>query len=224
MKKVKICRSLKLGNISREDLLDLRYADLAEIRMDFFQGSYDALINEFHEAVKIAKDEVKRIIATNRSRAEGGFFSGNEAERIATLLDVIELVDYVDIELKTPEKYLKKILKKAKENDVKVIVSYHDFEKTPIKEEIKNIFEKETKIGDIGKVAFKVNKPEDILAIYSALVEMRKKQVIGIPMGNPLARILSGIFGSSIIYSGNLAPGQLAAKDTKEMLKWMSTA
>ena len=62
--------------------------------------------------------------------------------------------DYIDVEIHRGKEIVSEVVSKAKENGVKVIGSYHNFEKTPSQEELTDVLEEARELGvDIGKAA-----------------------------------------------------------------------
>lgn len=97
-------------------------ADFIEVRLDRLK-EYDSLID-------IASHARTPMIATNRSPEHKGDFSGTEIERQEKLLDAARNgFEYVDLELTTPK--LKNLVEKMRKTKVKLIISFHDFDKTP---------------------------------------------------------------------------------------------
>ncbi|MBI3755032.1 MAG: type I 3-dehydroquinate dehydratase, partial [Deltaproteobacteria bacterium] len=127
---------VKLGNIPRiaavimdgEDKKAIAQAkrngaDLLELRIDCFKRQDAAYVQ------KILKDIQTKdipIIATIRSKAEGGNTDIEDRERLALFEDIIPLVNAVDIELGS-KKILKDVINKAHKSHKKVIISYHNF-------------------------------------------------------------------------------------------------
>ena len=127
---------------SSERAIDLG-ADILEFRIDTLENP------DSSEIQQLIIDIDHPIIATNRMKSEGGFFSGREEERISILIKAAEYADIVDIELQTRDKLRGKVIKASKSN----IISYHDFKKTPTFEELLDVVKKEKEIGDIAKFA-----------------------------------------------------------------------
>ena len=109
--------------------------DLFEVRIDIIGDGWQELVEQLK----------KPWIATNRTIDEGGNWAGNEARRIEGLLQAIELgADMVDVEFRT--KNLKNIVPLVKKR-VKCILSFHDVNKTPPLNEMKEIVQKQLKAG-----------------------------------------------------------------------------
>jgi len=121
--------------------------------------------------------------------------------------------DFIDIEAESGEK--ERVIEKAKLNGCKVIVSTHDFEKTP--EDLSELVEL-TKGGDISKIVTTANSESDCKNILTLL---GKEQRIAFCMGElgRETRIKAPLCGSFLTYSGNIAPGQLSTKEIVKKLR-----
>ena len=83
-----------LGKDAEEGVLAAGDSDMIELRLDL-------IATDPIEAIKaVRKATIKPIIATNRLKAEGGKFEGNERERCELLIQASIYADYVDIELR----------------------------------------------------------------------------------------------------------------------------
>ena len=188
-------------------------ADAVEVRIDLYDGSIEDI-----------KDVSLPVIATNRPEWEGGEFTGEEKERIEELKKAMQYAEAVDIELDA-EDFHEEILEKAAEEEVKVIVSSHDFEKTPEKEDMIETLEKAGEIGDIAKIAVKAEETADSLKLLKA-AEEADTDVAAMAMGGPgsYTRIVSPKHGSKITYASlgeKTAPGQLSVEEVAETWKML---
>jgi len=195
---------------SAERAIDLG-ADILEFRIDTLENP------DSSEIQQLIIDIDHPIIATNRMKLEGGFFSGTEEERISILIKAAEYADIVDIELQTLDKLRGKVIKASKSN----IISYHDFKKTPTFEELLDVVKKEKEIGDIAKFAVMANNYKDTLTVLKVLLEVQN--TIGISMGEigKYTRVVAPLFGSPITFASidkESAPGQLDIETTRNIL------
>ena len=70
------------------------------------------------------------VIATNRLAAEGGHWSGSEAERRALLEEALALgADFLDLELAADPAWRRDLWQRR--GEAKIILSWHDFSGTP---------------------------------------------------------------------------------------------
>lgn len=205
-------------------------ADILEIRLDLLE------IRDFKQAVKLLnaiKNEVELpLIITNRSRNEGGKWRGREEERISLLINLLSLeniTDAVDIELSAEKKDRDKVLKAAKEAEKKVIISSHNFSKTPSFQEMEVILEKAFLEGaDIAKLAVMPQAAKDVLDLLKLSLQFREtgKTICTIAMGRLGAhtRVIAPFYGSALTYASVksttvTAPGQLPVNELKKMME-----
>ncbi|HHT18353.1 MAG: type I 3-dehydroquinate dehydratase [Euryarchaeota archaeon] len=186
-------------------------ADLLELRIDFLLDPDPQKVIHLLEEINFP------LIATNRTREEGGYFRGSEVERTDILLETADYVDFIDIELHTDAKYKLKVINASKS----AIISFHDFQKTPPIHELLQIVNEEKKLGNIAKFAVTPNNMQDTLNVLQ--VVNQSDNTIGIAMGEMgrYTRVLASLFGSPITYAslnGGSAPGQLSIADTKQII------
>nr|A9A9R9.1 RecName: Full=3-dehydroquinate dehydratase; Short=3-dehydroquinase; AltName: Full=Type I DHQase; AltName: Full=Type I dehydroquinase; Short=DHQ1 [Methanococcus maripaludis C6] len=194
----------------------LKYGDIVEFRVDLLN---DVTFEDIEKFSKIPS------ILTIRAEWEGGAWKKSDNERIELLKYAIKNnAKFIDIELKEERnlelvKYRNEIGSKTK-----IIVSYHDFEKTPEIDELIDVVEKELKIGDIAKFATFAHSKEDTLKILN-LMNKYSGKIIAIGMGESgkLTRILGLDFGSILTFASMegkaSAPGQVDVKKLKEILE-----
>lgn len=110
----------------------LDYANnLQNIPCDGFEIRLDALPSlEIEKLSSFLQSLKKPLIFTLRKKSQGGFFLSSEKERLSILEDLCQLnPTYIDIEYDTDPGFIKRIHQKFPQ--IKIILSYHDFEKTP---------------------------------------------------------------------------------------------
>lgn len=201
----------------KEDVIKVA-EDCIEKGADVLEFRIDALDNpNFKDIQEIIEEINFPMIATNRISSEGGSFKGTEEERIDILLKCAPLVDYVDIELQSDDKYIKQI----HDTGVTTIVSYHDFHKTPEINEIMYIVEKEHKLGDIAKVAFMPNDLDDTLKILAILSHCENTIAISMSDLGSYTRVMASKFDSPITFAAGTdvtAPGQIDIETMKSLL------
>jgi len=136
-------------------------------------------------------------------------------------LDTVKKCQYVDVDIKTS----KTIIKKIRESNpkIKIIISYHDFKKTPKTKELKDLYKKMKEAGaDIVKFAAKANTIADSFRMleFLSLLTQKKQKAICLCMEKKglLTRISGQFFGNYLMYftkDGNsaTAPGQITIKE-----------
>lgn len=209
--------AIPIFQAKKEDVIKVA-EDCIEKGADVLEFRIDALDNpNFKDIQEIIEEINFPMIATNRISSEGGSFKGTEEERIDILLKCAPLVDYVDIELQSDDKYIKQI----HDTGVTTIVSYHDFHKTPEINEIMYIVEKEQKLGDIAKVAFMPNDLDDTLKILAILSHCENTIAISMSDLGSYTRVMASKFDSPITFAAGTyvtAPGQIDIETMKSLL------
>lgn len=215
--KLKICVPVTENDSDAfiRQMSSIKEADLIELRIDYLKDIDEKILE------KIIHSKQGKVIVTCRPKNLGGNFSGNEKERIRLLKKAIDFgSEYIDIEIETGDDTLKEIIKNKK--NTKIIISHHDFQKTPGLMELEKIYQKINSFKpDIVKIATTAVSINDCFTIFNLL--KRKNNLAALSMGikGQLTRILSGKFGSVIVYASmkdgkESAPGQLTLKELKE--------
>lgn len=150
-----------------------------------------------------------------------------DISKISHILSVIKNIKYIDFDISTDENILNKI--KEKFPKIQLIISSHNFEKTPSQSELENLVEiMFTKGADIAKVATKANELVDSLRMLGLLSQLsaQGKKAICLCMGKHgrLTRIAGHLVGNYLMYAPldkkeSTAPGQLTLKELKEIIK-----
>ena len=195
--------------------------DIVEWRADWYDEVSDSSkVLETAEKIHQVLAEIP-LLFTFRTEKEGGEKSLTTEDYIAINKAVIEsgFVDLLDVELFTGDEAVEQMIDHAHRNQVKVIVSSHDFKRTPPKEELLKRLRKMQELGaDIPKIAVMPQIKEDVLTLLAVTLEMSQKYAKGpiITMsmaGMGLAsRLVGETFGSAITYGTagkSSAPGQV---------------
>ncbi len=207
-------------------------ADILEIRLDLL-GIRD--LERASETIREIKSETGiPLLITNRSRAEGGKWGGNEEDRIGLLINIISSKDgpdAIDIELSADRKERDKVIKEAKDHGKTVIVSSHDFLKTPSLQDMKAILEEMFLAGaDIAKLAVMPRSMEDTLNLLRVTLDFKDagKSVCTIAMGRQgkHTRVVAPLYGSVLTYASiendtAAAPGQLPIDEVKKIMEML---
>jgi len=170
-------------------------ADLVELRVDSIRNL------KVKDIEKIKQKAGKTAIFTCRKKSEGGYFSGTERERIDILRKAVDLkFSFVDIELSTLRKY-----KIKKNKNTKLIVSYHNFKKTPHSLFLEKIVNEAYELGtDVVKIAVMVKRFEDNKNILALVLNKQPEQeIIALGMGakGRITRVLSPLLGGYLTFS-----------------------
>jgi 3-dehydroquinate dehydratase/shikimate dehydrogenase len=177
-------------------------ADLCELRIDYLRDP---------DLKKILAARPLPVLATVRPTWEGGQYDGDEARRFQLLEEACRLgADYVDVEFRA--------FKDFPRGQAKLIVSFHDFEKTP--EDLESTARKMAALEPfLVKVACQARGTADL----TRLITLQKT------FPSPLAVIAMGEFGEPLRilyrrYGGRLtfvslqaglesAPGQVTVEE-----------
>ncbi len=182
-------------------------ADIVEVRFDCLS------LDELAKAVSTISGAkfAKPLIATFRSPDQGGHGSASLGERAEFWRDLPAGFAYCDMEVDVAEM--------AGEPPTR-IVSFHDFDGIP--QNIASIYESLSSLGDIVKIAVRVDDAADAIPLWK-LIERAKadgRKMIPVAMGDAgkWTRILGLAHGAYLTYASletgsETAPGQITAKD-----------
>ena len=204
--------------------------DIVEWRVDWFEGVFD--FDQVKDVAQALRDVLQDtpILFTFRTAKEGGE-KANEPEAYVELNQNIAktgLVDLVDVEAFTGDDYVAQIIEVAHQNNVKVVASNHDFDKTPDQADIVSRLRKMQEQGaDIPKIAVMPNNKKDVLTLLAATEEMATnyadRPIITMSMAGTglISRLCGEVFGSAATFGavGKVsAPGQMNAEDLNTIL------
>ncbi|MCH8086009.1 MAG: type I 3-dehydroquinate dehydratase [Nitrosopumilus sp.] len=194
----------------------LKKSDYAEVRFDFLK------INQIPETLETIKKDLNKIVCTLRPKVEGGKFSGSEKERIAILKLIAEYNPFLlDVEFNTLKKN-SSLVKYLKSTKTKLLVSWHDFKKTPSTAELKKKMNQMSKFSfniKIVSTAKSTNDSNRMLELYS---KKGRNNLISFAMGDlgRISRILCLYLGSPYTYVSlgkAIAPGQFSVDEVKKI-------
>ncbi|GJN31871.1 hypothetical protein PR202_gb20324 [Eleusine coracana subsp. coracana] len=193
--------------------------DLVEIRIDFIQG-----FRPREDLPRLLRGCPLPALVTYRPNWEGGQYEGDDTTRFETLRLAMELgVDYVDIELKVADKFIN-FISGNKPEKCKLIISSHNYEYTPSREELANLVARIQAVGaDIVKIATTAKDIIDVSRMFQVMVHCQVP-MIGLVMGERglMSRILAPKFDGYLTF-GILnatkisAPGQPAVEELLEI-------
>jgi len=194
----------------------LKKSDYAEVRFDFLK------IEQIPEAIEIIKKDLSKIVCTLRPKTEGGKFSGNEKERIAILKLIAEYNPFLlDVEFNTLKRNssLRRYLKSTK---TKLLVSWHDFKKTPSSAELKKKINQMSKFSSNVKIVSTAKSSVDSSRMLELYSKKGKNNLISFAMGDfgRISRILCLYLGSPYTYVSlgkPVAPGQFSVDEVKKI-------
>lgn len=205
-------------------------ADLVEWRLDWYRGATNAEKRlETAQALREVLGE-RPILATFRTAKEGGQRPILEEDYAALIRTLAEsgLVDLIDIEAFTGDRLVEELIAFCHRGGVRVVLSSHDFARTPPKEELIARLSKMEALGaDLSKLAVMPQTPGDVLALLSATWERSQvaaRPVVTMSMGRlgAVSRLSGEIFGSALTFGAAAqasAPGQIEAEALETALE-----
>lgn len=230
----KICAPI-VGRTREDILMQVRtlkeiQPDLVEWRVDWYDDveKIDAVLLTLKEIADIIGEYP--LIFTFRTKQEGGEKQISFEDYSDLILQAAKsgYIDIVDLELFITDN-LEELIQELKKESVAVIVSSHDFKKTPSRAELLLRLQKMDTIGaDILKIAVMPHNNKDVLTLLEVTNEMKdlhtRKPMITMAMEKVgvISRITGEIFGSDITFGAAgqaSAPGQITVNHLRKMLK-----
>jgi len=174
-----------------------------------------------------AKSVGKKILVNCKNSDEKGNFIGSDLEKTEILKSAIKYnIDFVDVDVDFP--FIKNLQKKISENNnqTRLILSTHFWEKTPQISELKKIITKMISRGaQIIKIAAMPKNLKDVAIIFllAEILNQKKQKHICISMGKigAISRIYAPILKSEITFApfknyDKSAPGQINFENLRE--------
>ncbi len=205
-------------------------ADLAEFRIDLLSFASDTkqVIALGHELKKILGN--KPMIATIRTKNEGGQLEISDVDYGKTYQAYLKnpFMDWLDVEMLRDQKVVSEIVQKAHQKKVLIVMSNHDFQKTPSQDEIEKRLLKQDQMGaDILKIAVMPKSKQDVFTLMNATLKVSQqttKPLLTMSMGQlgTISRVATANMGGS--YSFGMigqasAPGQIDVTKLKQILQ-----
>ena len=193
-------------------------ADILELRLDLMES---------FRLEDMLQTAFKPIIATYRSRKEGGKGSADYTTQTRYLLNAIEAgADFVDVEYSMPLGFRQKFFQGNR--PFKVIISTHILNGTPASEKLENILARLAATGaDIVKIVTQARTAEDNLRVLDLIPIAQRLGVKLVtfcmgPMGR-ISRIASPLLGGYLTFASleqgeESADGQIPATEMKKIL------
>ncbi|MZY05596.1 type I 3-dehydroquinate dehydratase [Acinetobacter pittii] len=205
-------------------------ADLAEFRIDLLSFASDTkqVIALGYELKKILGN--KPMIATIRTKNEGGQLEISDVDYGKTYQAYLKnpFMDCLDVEMFRDQKVVSEIVQKAHQKKVLIVMSNHDFQKTPSQDEIEKRLLKQDQMGaDILKIAVMPKSKQDVFTLMNATLKVSQqtiKPLLTMSMGQlgTISRVATANMGGS--YSFGMigqasAPGQIDVTKLKQILQ-----
>ncbi len=204
--------------------------DIIELRVDAWEFIEDTAASiAMTREVREAAGELP-VILTCRGHWEGGLKKVSDEAKFSLYREAAKeaLVDFIDVELVYGDEKIREVLAMIAGSEIHLIVSFHDFEKTPPKEVVFSTLAAQIRAGaHVAKLAAMPRCEEDVLNLLSATLMIRRQYpdipVITMSMGGigAVSRAAGGLFGSDLTFavgSRASAPGQIPVAALKECL------
>lgn len=181
-------------------------ADLIELRLDLMSDDLSSVMAGTGGQCTLP------IIATLRSREEGGAFTGDAEEWFSTIQPFLDLVDYVDVERK-----FRKFARMIHSQPLQVVASAH-IKYMPSPDDLKAIERDLREYGDVPKIAVTPSSPRDLLDFLEFTLEAERPLVTTV-MGEEFryARTFLPFFGSEWVYCHIGTPTAKGQYDIREL-------
>ena len=247
MKKIVEVRNIKLGEgmpkicvplvgKTNEELL-VEANSLKELKLDIVEWRIDhhedvENIEKMKETLALLRDALGEtpLLVTFRSKKEGGEREVSTAYYAQLNKEMANtgMADIIDVELFTGDEIVKEIVDFAHSKNVKVVMSNHDFDKTPTQAEIVSRLCKMQELNaDLPKIAVMPQNTDDVLTLLCATNEMATKHadrpIITMSMAGlgVISRLAGETFGSALTFGAAKvasAPGQVPVGELSEVL------
>lgn len=178
------------------------------------------------DRLKFSDSDLERLFTSGKTVATFRPVEGmDNGKRINILKAAIKYgASYIDIEVENNDSYKNELKEAAAISGCKTIVSYHDYEKTPVMRELEQLITWCFEDGaDLAKIACQANSMSDaarLLSLYSL-----GKPVISIGMGKEgkITRIAAPLLGAPFTYASldaarETAPGQIDSATLKKII------
>lgn len=227
---------IPLVGVSIEQLLEeaafvkRQCPDVVEWRVDLFEKVDD--LQAVHGMLVKLRDLLENtpLLFTFRSVREGG--NKDISDDLYVELNYFAicsgLIDMVDVELFTTSEIRDRIVVTAKEHEVIVVMSNHDFVKTPNKNELVERLRKMQELGaDIPKIAVMPTCVDDVITLLDATNTMKNhyadRPIITMSMAGTgvVSRLTGELFGSAFTFAAGKAasaPGQIPVNELRTVL------
>jgi 3-dehydroquinate dehydratase I len=210
--------------------------DVVEWRVDFFEHVED--LEEVKETLKAIRSILldTPLVFTFRSAKEGGEKEVSTAYyfELNKVMAESGQIDVVDVELFNDEEEIKRLVTAAHNCNVSVIISNHDFDKTPAKDEIVSRLRKAQELGgDLPKIAVMPRNAADVLTLLDATNTMNEqfadRPIITMSMAGKgvISRLAGEIFGSALTFGAAKkasAPGQVPVTELRRALSLINSS
>ncbi len=190
-----------------------------EVRVDQFQRT-DVL--SVVKTVTAMRTHGLPLIGTVRGRHEGGSAFLTDAERADLYLQISDLVEAIDVEMRS-RAVVERVRDVIHAAGSTLILSHHDFKRTPTADELDGIVAEAIELkADIIKVATFARTPRDVETLTAFTQRHRDHNLVAIALGSigSISRLVFPLYGSLMTYtSTSPSDGQIRLETLVEHLR-----
>lgn len=201
-----VCETVTAGSMAelRAARDAAKHVDLVELRLD---GVADL------DVAGALAGRKKPVIVTCRPSWEGGKWNGFEAKRLEVLAEAIKLgADYVDVEWRADRRSL------TTHGRTRLVLSHHDQQGVP-QDLADRVRAMRAERPDVLKIAVTANHLADCLTLRDAVKAGSDHVAIAMGPAGQLTRVWPAWLGSSWMYGGAAAPGQVSTRELLDVYR-----
>jgi 3-dehydroquinate dehydratase-1 len=192
--------------------------DIVEVRLDILGSTAPRWLDH----AKAIEAQGFPVVVTIRLNSEGGQWTETDAARLPLFETALENLSAADIELRSS--LLSEVSALARRRKRALIISYHDFAKTPPLGELRQIMWKAATHGTVVKIATLTQTETELAALRELLSEKCPVSLCVLGMGplGPRTRLEFPKLGSCLTYGYldvPVAPGQVSARELMQQLR-----
>ncbi|HUI05934.1 MAG TPA: type I 3-dehydroquinate dehydratase [Verrucomicrobiae bacterium] len=213
-----------VGTVSQADTLARlavgmeRTCDIVEIRLDLIGPDAAPWLQQ----AKAIEAQGFPVVVTIRLASEGGQWTQPDAARLPLFETALEQLSAADVELVSP--LLPKVSTAARRRQRALVVSHHDFVRTPSAHELRQIVLKAAEYGTVVKIATLTQTEDDVAALRGLFTEKCSVSLCVLGMGSlgPQTRLEFPKLGSCLTYGYldvPVASGQVSARELMQQLR-----
>lgn len=194
-----------------------RECDIVEVRLDFIGADAP----QWMEHARAIEARGLPVVVTVRLAEEGGQWNQPDESRLPLFENALGHLAAADIELRSP--LVEQVSALARQHQRALIVSHHDFEKTPTLDELRHIMTRAATYGTVVKISAFIRTEQDIATLRALFHEKCPVPLCLIGMGSLGAqtRVEFPKLGSCLTYGyldTPVAPGQVSAPELMRLL------
>lgn len=216
----KTCASIPVrspSGLRRTAAAALAKSDYIEARLDFMEPQ------DVPAALEELRPHLGKTVCTLRPKPQGGAFSGTEEERRSILKLIAEYNPYLlDVEYDALKKS-RELARYMSRSGARVLVSWHDFEKTPGATALLSKMAAMSKYSRHLKLVGTARNAGDAARMLELYPRRGKNSLVSFAMGDAgrISRILCLYLGSPYTYASlgtPVAPGQFSVGEVKRLV------